>query len=101
MACGNLLRSISGYHVMGMRRKKKSEKIASPMSSDDRVGSNHSGGVAPAAVGSAIASTANDEVNARARMSCSSLTGPTSFRSCIEMEAWPGRLREIAAPCRS
>lgn len=57
IACGSFFRSICGYHVSGIRRKKRREKKARPRSSDDRVSSSHSGGSALATAGTNTAAS--------------------------------------------
>ena len=89
MACGSFLRSICGYHVRGIRRKNKREKMARPMSSDDRVSSSHSGGSAPATAGtkratSTGASGAKENVRAAVLISsrCCCIVTMPSPRCC-------------------
>jgi len=92
IACGSFLRSICGYHVRGIRRKKSREKMARPRSSDDRVSSSHSGGSAPATPGtSTTASSGRSGASAGARRGAAPAT--LTLRSCCmarRPDACPG-----------
>ena len=63
MHCGALLRSMLGYQVRGMRRKKNKEKTARPMSRFPRTGSSHSGAAALATLGTKTSASAADARN--------------------------------------
>ena len=63
MLCGALFRSMLGYQVSGIRRKKNSENTARPMSRLDRTGSSHSGAAALATVGTIAMASAADAAN--------------------------------------